>query len=73
MADCTAESAETGAPEIEVTPEMIESLEDAFMGWWARNDHALSLGGSGDVLDLLLTLNAALANTPSACYDPPAA
>lgn len=46
--------------EIEITPEVIEALEEAFRKWQGRNGGALDLGGTGDVHDLLLTLNAVL-------------
>lgn len=45
----------------EITPEMIEALEDAFCHWRAWNRDALDLGGVGDIYDLVLRLNAALA------------
>ena len=47
------------------TPAVIEPLRDAidrvFYDWWADNDHALSLGLPGDVLELRERLNAAFA------------
>jgi hypothetical protein len=35
------------------------AVEDAFRDWYARNLHALELGGTGDLVTLLLALNAA--------------
>lgn len=45
---------------VEITPANQEALEEAFLAWWSKNDHALSLGGTGDVVGLLLTLKAAM-------------
>ncbi len=42
-----------------------EALERAFRLWWGRNSYALEDGGSGDLLDLLEVLNAAIANSDS--------
>jgi hypothetical protein len=40
-----------------------EALEAAFYEWWGENDHALALSAPGNVFDLLLRLNAALAKS----------
>ena len=37
-----------------------EALDDAFRDWRAENNHALELGGTGDVLGLLARLSAAV-------------
>lgn len=41
------------------------AVRDAFTDWQARNDHALSIGGTGDLVDLVFALRAALANRAS--------
>ena len=41
-----------------------EALEEAFRDWCGRWDHALALGGTGDVFELLAALIAA---SPNAC------
>lgn len=38
-----------------------EAVDRVFYDWWADNDHALSLGLPGDVLELRQRLNAAFA------------
>jgi hypothetical protein len=60
---------EAGAPEIEVTPKMVEAarfraeLEEAFYRWWANNDHFLSADSCGDVTALWAAFgSAALTN-----------
>ena len=37
------------------------AVEEAFRSWQSRNDHALSLGGTGDLVDLVFALKAAIA------------
>ncbi len=54
--------ANVDVPEIEVTPEMIEALEGAFLDWYGYNFNILDDGGAGDVYGLFLTLNAAAWN-----------
>lgn len=49
----------------EISPVNRDAVEDAFRGWLARNDHALTLGGTGDLVDLVFVLKAALATTPA--------
>jgi hypothetical protein len=66
-------SGAAGAPrnEIEITPEMIDALEEAFIEWWGENDYLLRVGLPGDVVDLRLRLNAALANSLISALDVP--
>jgi hypothetical protein len=56
----------TGAPEadIEITSNEIEAIENAFRDWYGEYNHALELGGTGDVFKLLTALMAAC---PKAC------
>jgi hypothetical protein len=46
-----------GAPE-----KFTQELEMAFFEWRAENDHFLAAGVAGDLLDLRLRLNTAVAN-----------
>jgi hypothetical protein len=39
-----------------------EAVEEAFRAWQARNNHALELGGTGDLVDLVSVLKAAITN-----------
>lgn len=54
-------------------PPRREALEAAFRDWMAENDHALSIGGTGDVEALLRMLNAACANSSSSSAETPSA
>jgi hypothetical protein len=64
-----------GAPgnEIEVTPEMIEALNDAYYEWSGDNGYLLDVGLPGDLLDLRSRLNAAYANASISALDTPKA
>lgn len=44
-----------------LTYEQKLAMEDAFLEWQSANDHALSLGGTGDVSALWAALSAASA------------
>lgn len=46
-----------------ISDETREKLENAFRDWLAANAHALELGGTGDVYELVLALNAAKQNS----------
>jgi hypothetical protein len=48
-----------------------EALDRIFYDWWADNDHALSLGLPGDVLELRERLNAAFAKSTSCSLEAP--
>lgn len=57
-----AKEAEAGAPG-EIDDATKDRLEDAFRDWHAIYGHALDLGGTGNVYELFLTLEAAFKNT----------
>ena len=50
-----------------VPPEAIEAINEEFYEWWADNDHAMQTGYCGDVLGLLLRLNAAFQKASISC------
>jgi hypothetical protein len=52
---------EAGAPD-EITPAKIESAREAFRSWQGNNSAALHDGDTGDVIQLWLSLNEAIAN-----------
>jgi len=71
----TALKADTaGAPEnaedipksdAEITPEILDAMQEAFWRWQGSNSGALYDGGTGDVVALRSALNAAAANRKS--------
>jgi hypothetical protein len=50
-----------GAPEIEITPEIIRAMEEAFRNWHGANDRAIHDGDTGDVIQLFDMLRTAMA------------
>lgn len=50
---------------LELRPIDWDAVRDAFTDWQARNDHALSIGGTGDLVELVFALSAALAKRAS--------
>ena len=47
----------------EIRPIDWDAVESAFRAWQGRNSHALELGGTGDLVDLVSALNAAIAKS----------
>jgi hypothetical protein len=47
--------------ELGLAPTDWDAVEAAFRAWLARNNHALELGGTGDLVDLVFALRAAVA------------
>jgi hypothetical protein len=46
----------------ELPADVQEALADAYSAWWGNWNHALDLGGFGDLLELRDALNAAFPN-----------
>lgn len=51
----------TQLDDLGLSPTDWEAVEEAFRAWQARNDHALTMGGTGDLVDLVFALRAACA------------
>ena len=58
ISDLAESEGSISAPE-DISPAE-EAMRDEFYDWWAENDHLLSAGFAGDLLDLRSRLNAAL-------------
>jgi len=60
MAKCSGEADRPTLPP-SLQPIDWETVEAAFRDWYAKNLHALELGGTGDLVALVSALNAASA------------
>jgi len=58
--DLCAEPSYSTVAELGLDP-LREAVDRVYYDWWADNDHALSMGLPGDVLELRERLNAAFA------------
>jgi len=60
-----ASVSEAGAPDLleKLEPVHRREVERAFRAWMANNDQALSIGGTGDLVELVFALKAAIAKS----------
>ena len=49
--------------------DLSETLEEVYCAWQSANNHALELGGFGDLLSLALAFSEALAKVPRRARD----